>query len=351
MNIKAISLLLMAAAALPAAATDYLDRTGWSWSTSSELPSGYDYDVSGLAGICDGDASTCWHSNYLAQSGTPERSNPHWIMIDRGSDSKPFYGLSYLTRQSTLNQCCTEYMIYLSDSDMSSAPATSVEDIISALGTPDYRNSLSPTSEEIVINFDKASTARYILFVNVSSNASSSAACAEMNLVAGAGAPAGTFNALRIYPADGSDVHYIAIDGANLSFSLVNGRARFGNSQITVEYDPAEFARVEFDNYEFTDSLYVGPKVDINKITDAIEEVEAVGGDAPETLVSFTREGTTLTVNGTEPGSAVRLVGIAGAVVAATEADAFGSATLSLSGLGHGVYLLWTNKKTLKLRL
>ncbi len=253
---------------LSARADEYLNRDKWTWSASSICdPDGQ--DIAGLEGIHDGYAYTCWHSNFHAASGTPERSNPHWVMIDRGSDTTPFYGIAYTPRQSILNTCCTGYLVYLSDRDLSDTPATSVSDIISQLGSPDYSGSWEASFDDKFVAFQKQSTARYILFVNVSSNSSSSAACAEMNLLAkkhdGGGSSVGSsFNAVKITPADGSTPHRIAIDGTNLNISMSGTAVHMSNSGITVEYEPAEIASFTFENYEFEEGeLYYGTKGDI----------------------------------------------------------------------------------------
>lgn len=261
-------LTLFVAAALTASTTalaenSYLDRTGWSWSASSTYPY-ITEDIAGLDGMHDNDVSTCWHTDYSAASGTPERSNPHWLMIDRGPDATPFYGISYLTRQNTINQCCTYYMVYLSDKDLSSTPATTTDDIIATLGEPDYKGGWEASLNELVLNFTSPSTARYVLFVNVSSYNSSSAACAEFNLLAKRGTPTGTttFNAVKITPADGSAPHRIALDGTNLSIAMSGTAVRLSNSEITVEYLMREYSRMEFENYEFPSGLYDGTKQD-----------------------------------------------------------------------------------------
>lgn len=261
-------LTLFVAAALMASATalaenSYLDRTGWSWSASSTYPY-ITEDIAGLDGIHDNNTSTCWHTDYTAVSGTPERSNPHWLMIDRGADTTPFYGISYLTRQSTVKQCCTYYMVYLSDKDLSSTPATNTDDIIATLGEPDYKGAWEASLDELVLNFTSPSTARYVLFVNVSSYNSSSAACAEFNLLAKRGTTPGltTFNAVKITPADGSTPHRIALDGTNLSIAMSGTAVRLSNSDITVEYLMREYSRMEFENYEFSSGLYDGSKKD-----------------------------------------------------------------------------------------
>lgn len=269
MNIK--SLLIVAsglAAAMPAAAQEYLDRSAWKWSASSICAPEND-DIAGLEGIHDGNINTCWHSNWHAESGTPERSNPHWVLIDRGSDATPFYGLAYTPRQNSVNNACTSFMIYLRDEDLSSTPATSAEDIVAALGSADYSGAWEGSTDEKFANFNKPSTARYVLFVNVSSHSSSSAACAEMNLLAkkyngGGSAGSEPFNAVRITPADGSAPHRIAIDGTALNISMSGSAIHMGNSGITVEYSTAEVAHFTFENYEFeAEQLYQGTKRDI----------------------------------------------------------------------------------------
>lgn len=260
-------IIAAALVSLPARADEYLSRDIWKWSASSICdPDGQ--DIAGLDGIHDDNSYTCWHSNFHAENGTPERSNPHWVMIDRGSDTTPFYGISYLPRQSTINTCCTGYLVYLSDTDLSDTPATSVTDIMAKLGSPDYSGSWTASFDEKFVAFTKSTTARYILFVNVSSNSSSSAACAEMNLLAKkhseGGGDGGAFNAVKITPADGSTPHRIAIDGTNLSISMSGTAVHMSNSGITVEYEPEEIANFTFENYDFEEGeFYTGTKRDI----------------------------------------------------------------------------------------
>ena len=267
---KPILIPIICAALMPSVAhgADYLNRSGWSWYTSSECA--VESDIAGLKGIYDGDTSTCWHSNFHAESGTPERSNPHWVMIDRRSDSSLAYGLSYLPRQNGENPgtACTEYAIYFADRSLSSTTAASWEAIVAALGQPDITGTWAGDSSEKIVMFEKPNSARYILFVNIKSNGSNSAACAEMNLISKAGGsglnPGGSpYNALRIVTSKG-DSHRIAIDGKQLALSLADGKIRMGNSAITVEYSMDEVAYFQPDNYEFdADELYNGPKRDI----------------------------------------------------------------------------------------
>ena len=253
-------------------AADYIDRSAWSWSTSSECVQ--ENDIAGLKGIYDGDTSTCWHSNYHAESGTPERSNPHWVMIDRGSDTSLAYGLSYLPRQNgaNFNTACTEYAIYFADRSLGSTTAVSWEDIVYELGEPDLQGSWTGDGTEKIVTFEKPNSARYILFVNIKSNGSNSAACAEMNLIAKEGGgtvtptPASEYNAIKIVTPEG-DLHRIAIDGQQLAFSMSGSNIRMGNSAITVEYAMDEVKYFQPEKYQFADEeFYTGPKRDIYDI-------------------------------------------------------------------------------------
>lgn len=287
---KALSILSCGLlAVVSASAANYLDRSAWVWEASSICnPDGQ--DIAGLQGIYDGDPATCWHSNYHAQSGTPERSNPHWVMIDRGTDTKEAYGLSYLPRQMVLNTHCTSYMVYLSDKDLGDTPADTQASIIATLGQPDYQGTWSASTEEKIITFSKPTKARYILFVNVASNGSRSAACAEMNLLADGDdtpvtPPSGNgLNAVKITPADGSEPHRIAIDGSNLTLSRSGNALHLTNSGITVEYLPEEVANFSFEHYDFAENeYYVGDRKDIFDIdpfdlvvTPAEGELEAI---------------------------------------------------------------------------
>lgn len=248
--------------ALTAADSQYLDRESWTWSASSICQP--EDDIVGLKGIADEDPFTCWHSNYRAETGTPERANPHWVMIDRGTDASEFFGISYLPRQSQINTHCLEYMVYFSDEDMSQTPATTVEDIKAFLGEPDLAGAWDQNYNEKTAVTRKASTARYILFVNCSSYASSSAACAEFNLLAQQQALPGLPNAVKITPADGSEPHRIAIDGTNLNISMAGTAIHMSNSGITIEYTPEEVSFFSFEQFTFEEnSLYSGSKSDI----------------------------------------------------------------------------------------
>lgn len=247
-----------------------LKRDGWSWASSS-ICDAEGTDITGLDGIHDGSAYTCWHSNYHAAAGSPERSHPHWVQIDRGDDRSEFTGLAYLPRQSTPNQACTSYYIYVSDTDMSSTPATTAYDIITALGTPTLTGSWAGDITEKYARLEKASTARYILFVNLASLNSSSAACAEMNLFYGT--PEGDisnpetdeYNAIRITPVKaGAEPHRIATLDGSLSMSMSFGYVRLSNSDITIEYAPEEVAKFNFEHYDFADDeVYSGDKKDV----------------------------------------------------------------------------------------
>lgn len=259
---------MAAVAALGAAAADgdYLDRSGWTWSTSSDCTP--EEDIKGIDAIHDGDAETVWHSNYHADSSSPERSCPHWVMIDRGSDTTPFYGLSNLPRNLGPNTACTSYLIYVSDSPFGTVPSDSQASIESSLGQAQYSGTWTGDISEKFCVFDKASTARYILFVHLESYSSRSAACAEMNLLTRQGAngnqgDSSTFNALKITNIDGTE-HRIAIDGQNLRISMNADAIRLGNSGITVEYSPAEVNQFTFENYVFdeNDPFYFGTKTD-----------------------------------------------------------------------------------------
>lgn len=270
MKTKTTILILALALALGAQAKN-LNRDGWTWSSSSICAPGADDDIYGLPGLYDGNVNTCWHSNYQAANGTPERNNPHWIQIDRGDDNSSFSGLAYLPRQSyNGNTSCTEYYIYLSDTDMSSTPATSADDIISALGTPAFSGYWSGDTTEKYADFGKSYKSRYVLFVNVQSLNSRSAACAEMNLylgnpsAGGGDEPPTSYNALRVTPM-GKDAtpHRIAIQGDKLTISMNHEYVRLGNENITVEYNMAEVARFNFEQYDFGEDSYEGDKKDI----------------------------------------------------------------------------------------
>lgn len=261
-------------------ATDYLDRSGWIWYASStcaaESP-----DIAGLEGIHDNNINTCWHSNYHAESGTAERTNPHWIMIDRGSDTSEFDGLAFTPRQNTTNTACTSYYVYARSYDMRSTPASSVTAIVQALGAPDESGSWAESTDEKFIQFEKASTARYILFVNITSANSNSAACAEMNLFKGkpgsSGGSSGSFNAIKITPMVSATPHRIAINGNELTMSAGYGYIRMSNSDITIEYSPAEVARMNFENYDFGNESYIGPKKDVLTATFGLTASPAPG--------------------------------------------------------------------------
>ncbi len=268
---KPILIPIICAVLMPSVASgaDYLSRSGWKWYTSSECEQ--EQDIAGLKGLYDGNTATCWHSNYHAESGTPERSNPHWVMIDRGTDTSLAYGLSYLPRQNYGENpatACTEYAIYFADRTFASTSSSSWEQIVSELGQPDMKGSWAGDSSEKIVLFEKPNSARYILFVNIKSNGSNSAACAEMNLMSKAGGsgltPGGSpYNAISIVTPEG-DTHRIAIDGQNLAFSIAGGNIRMGNSSITVEYAMDEVKYFQPDNYEFgNEEFYNGPKRDI----------------------------------------------------------------------------------------
>lgn len=270
------SLCLTAATLQARADENYLDRSTWSWSTSSDCAA-EDADIRGIAAIADGNNSTCWHSNWHAESGTPERSNPHWVMIDRGSDSNPFYGIAYLPRQSTPNQACTSWCLYLSDTPFGDVPASSQYAIEQALGQPAYTGAWEGDITLKTASFaGKSFTSRYLLFVNLESASSSSAACAEFNLLTKEGyqnggdqgntdpTPSRSFNAVRITNV-GGEAHRIAIDGRNLTISMNGSAVRLSNSGITVEYSPAELEHFTFENYTFgeDDPFYFGTKTDV----------------------------------------------------------------------------------------
>lgn len=257
-----------------AGAEGYLDRSSWKWSASSICaPGGQDDpDITGLPGIYDGDPQTCWHSNWHAEAGSPERSNPHWLMIDRGTDSSPFSAISYLPRQMSANQACTSYMVYFADRDLSNCPATTVSDIIVAMGQPDLSGSLEGTVDEKIIKLEKETSARYILFINVQSASSSSAACAEFNLVGPGGSQSGddpqvtnAYNAIRMIPRVATDKpSQIAIQGNALTFSMNQGWLRMSNTDITVEYNLADIKSYKFIHYDFAaDASYVGNQKDV----------------------------------------------------------------------------------------
>lgn len=265
--IKTLPLLVAVLVPSTLGAADYIDRSAWSWETSSNCVA--EDDIIGLEGIADGNTYTCWHSNYHAENGSAERRNPHWVMIDRNADTSPAYGLAYLPRQNGSGSAtaCTKYAIYFADKTLEYTPSTSEDDIYYALGTPAYTGTWEGNLEEKFVNFTTPVTSRYILFVNLVSNGSNSAACSEMNLLASKGgdnpSPSGKYNAIRITTPDG-DEHRIAIDGKNLAFSMSGENIRMGNSGITVEYSMSEVKHFQPEHYDFkNEELYVGPKKDI----------------------------------------------------------------------------------------
>jgi len=277
---RLISSIIAAACVLSAASQTgyYLKRDGWQWSTSSDcMPE--DIDIRGIDAIADGDESTCWHSNWHATENA-ERRNPHWVMIDRGSDSETFYGFTYLPRQRSSNQACTTWYLYTSPTPFTNVPATNVSDIELAIGRPVYFGNWEGNTLLKAATFSGTGiNDRYILFVNVASYNSSSAACAEFNLLTKAGYenvdnlggggsgvtpdPVSQYNAVKITTIAGQE-HRIAIDGQNLNISMNNGAVRLSNTGITVEYTPAEVKSYSFENYNFTDDpYYYGTKTDV----------------------------------------------------------------------------------------
>lgn len=296
---------LCATTAVTASATEYLKRDGWTWSSSSVCEP--ESDIAGLEGLYDDNTTTCWHSNYHAQDGTPERSNPHWIMIDRGTDATPFYGISYLPRQSQLNTHSSRYMVYFRDVDMSDTPATSVEDIKAHLGEPDLEGTWEQSYSEKLASMRTATTARYILFVNAASYSSSSAACAEFNLLAQKQATQGVPNAVKITPADGSEPHRIAIDGTNLNISMAGKSIHMSNSGITIEYTPEEVSYFSFEEYAFEgDSLYSGTKSDIYENPFDLAVTPAAGDIISLTDITITAAiGAVPTVNTSATGNVI----------------------------------------------
>lgn len=316
---KLTLLIALATCATSARAEGYLDRSGWKWSASSICqPDGA--DIAGLEGIYDGDASTCWHSNWHAADGSAERTNPHWVMIDRGYDRTEITAISYLPRQLNANQACTSYCIYLADKDLSSTPSTSISDIIRTLGNPDISGSWDATTEEKIAKLEKPSSARYILFVNVQSASSSSAACAEFNLIGPKGTGGGTtsndYNAIRISPKHaGTGTHHIAIQGNALSFSMNQGWLRMSNTDITVEYDLADVKDFTFEHYNFPDDeSYEGNKKDVLTSTFSlgvtpaqgeVEKLESIAIVPPSAtrINAEVEQPAVLTFNGTELAS------------------------------------------------
>lgn len=311
-----LTLLTATLAAAPcASAAGYLDRSAWSWKSSSICAA--EGDITGLEGLYDGDVTTCWHSNWHAESGSAERSNPHWVMIDRGTDSSQFYGLAYTPRQESVNQACTSYYIYLRDTDLSSTPATSVTDIVNTLGSPDASGTWEATLDEKFAIFDKPSTARYILFVNVASYNSSSAACAEMNLTTDSEVNPGTnaYNAIKITPVKGRD-HRIAICGNELTMSMSFGYIRMSNSDITIEYAPEEVERFSFERYEFdNDATYAGSKKDILSETFSLATNPAPGKVESLTDIRISAAGGLETRINPSASEAVKVCGNDGSVI------------------------------------
>lgn len=360
---------MIAAAGLTAQAQNYLDRSSWNWSTSSECAP--ENDITGLEGIHDGDSSTCWHTNWHAQSGTPERSNPHWVMIDRGSAPALAYGLSYLPRQNSETNpatACTSFAIYFSDAPFTNVPATSQADIESALGKADLYGNWDGTADEKTATFEKPTSARYILFVNLQSNGSSSAACAEMNLIGDGSEPdvKNPFNAIKIVTPEGES-HRIAIDGEHLAFSMVDGNIRMGNSDITVEYAMTEVKYFQPEQYEFPadKEFYDGPKTDIysqpEPPVDPIDPIDPVdpvdpvdpgesGIDATGTpTLTLARSGDRLTVSGITAGSEATLHSVSGILVGSAPVSASGTTVLSIGNLPRATYLLTASGSTIKI--
>ncbi len=351
MNLKSIIIAAFAlGTALGAEANDYLNRSSWQWSSSSICePDGS--DIAGLEGIHDGDQNTCWHSNYHAASDSPERSNPHWVMIDRKKDSKKIYGLSYMPRQATQNATCTHYAIYLSDTSFEDTPSDSFEVIQTVLGKPQYEGYWDASYGEKICNFDKASTARYILWVNVESAASRSAACAEMNLLAAKGTGGGEggggttttiYNALKIATREGK-THRIAIDGSNLKVYMEGANVRLGNSAITVEYAMDSVLSFVPEIYDFAEgTLYDGDKKDVSETGIDHTDIATYG---------LAIEGSQLTLSGAAPEAVVNIFNLQGALVASGRANAQGVATLAVGILSRGTYILSTPGFTAKIIL
>ena len=253
-----ITLAAVAATSLCALADNYLDRSGWSWSCSSEIES----DGGGIKAIADGDRSTYWHSNYQS-SNDKDKVCPHWIVIDRGSDKSTFEGFSYLPRYGSFNNLVTEFSVYLSDKSFGNI--TYVENLGNATYTGTFP-SQNENYDECTFSFGKKHTERYMVFVIENCNSGRSAAIAEFNLLSTSGStttPTSAYNSVLIQTYAG-DKHRIAMDGDNLTVSLSDGAVRMGNTGYTVEYEIPEVRYFSFENYEFPEeTYYVGTKPDI----------------------------------------------------------------------------------------
>lgn len=353
-----LTALLLGATPLPALADGYLDRSGWEWYASSICAN--EQDITGLDGIHDGDPSTCWHSNYHAGNGTPERSNPHWVMIDRKDDKSQITALSYLPRTSGDGRTtCTQYAIYLSDSSLENTPADSYQSILDELGDPDYEGKLTGgVFDEQIIELTKGSLARYILFVNVNSNGSSSAACAEMNLIGpdGTGSaqnpvqPTADVNSILIATKGGQN-HRIAIDGDNLSLSMSGTWLRLANSQLTVEYSMSEVTHFKAEKYAWPDNVaYEGTKTDVTGQPWPDDDQTNLISQINSELTLGLRNGH-ITATGAKPGELLRAIGLNGIEAARATADSNGVATIDTAGLHAGIYIVNISGVTLKITL
>lgn len=271
---KRLIMAAVAVAALPVVAladNSYLDGSLWTWSASSSDPQ----DGGGTAALYDGNYSTFWHSNYHDESS---HKCPHWIMIDRGSDSNAFVGLSYVPRQGSYNNLITEYRVYLSDKSFGTV--SSVDEQV--IGQPTYSGYFDSKEDysERTASFGRSRSERYVLFVIDNCNSGRSTAMAELNLLSkidngGGQSTSKDYNSILIHNYDGSD-HRIAIDGEALNISLSpEGAIHMGNSGITIEYDIPEVSYFAFEHYDFpADAYYIGTKEDINKTPDPLPDPE-----------------------------------------------------------------------------
>ncbi len=359
-----LSCLMLGASALAAQATTYLDPSGWSWSASSTCSTEGSLDA-----IHDGDVDTYWHSDYNATDAN--RYCPHWVQIDRQSDTKEFTALTYMPRYtSSTNTYVTKYRIYLSD--VSFGNLSTVDE--SVLGTADYSGEWDATYEEKVAQLTKSSTARYILFVIDSTVSTRSAACAELRLCSSYDGSSsstntgntgntstttdGKYNAVKITTtAADSRVDYIAISNNTLSISLASANVvALINAGISIQYEVSEVATYTFANYTFsTNAYYEGPKKD-GEVIEPEPEPEP-GTDQSginETAVSaigFSYENHVLTLCGLSPADQVTLYNASGVIIANPGVDAQGSVSISTESMAHGVYVLRAANKSFKITI
>ncbi len=169
-KIFALTLALILALSLftvVSSADEYLDRSDWTYTASSEM-NGWGF----IDRAFDGDSKTFWHTKYIAEGSTITHKDPlpHTIEITLPKTTA-ISGMAYLPRQDHQSGHLTTYEVYISSTGTDKGELAATVNIEN-----------TAAMDEVVTKFKKSYNAKKITIV-VTKSASVNGAAAEFNFI------------------------------------------------------------------------------------------------------------------------------------------------------------------------